>query len=400
MKLKNKGILLFFSLFVFFVSTAHAQVYRVSLLTCEPGDELYSAFGHSAIRIMDLGTGRDMVFNYGTFDFDTPFFLYKFARRTLDYKLDVTTYARFIQVYSAEGRAISEQVLDISPPQARSLVEFLDVNLLPDRRFYRYDFFFDNCATRIRDAIELTLGDELVWKEPETEAEPKTFRNLIDECILTSVWADFGIDLALGAVIDEEASSYDAQFLPDYMQAAFARAEIHGKDRKGIRPLVSETRVILDFPPAQQKSWGLFNPYVLLWLLAILFAVITYLGFKRKRLYLGFDIALFSILGILGIVIFLLWFATDHIATKMNWNILWAFPGHLILAFALLSKNLKSWIRKYLLFALIAADAAVVFWIFGWQSFHPSIVPLLLVIILRTNYLYYNIGKHKVLASS
>ncbi|MDN3204834.1 Lnb N-terminal periplasmic domain-containing protein [Algoriphagus sediminis] len=397
MKLNSKAFVLFLSLFFCLGSVAQAQVYRVSLLTCEPGEELYSAFGHSAIRIMDIGSGRDMVFNYGTFDFDTPFFLYKFARRTLDYQLSVTTYARFIQAYNAEQRGVTEQVLDISGEQARYLVEFLEVNLLPERRYYRYDFFFDNCATRIRDAFELALGDDLIWAEPEPADEPKTFRNLIDEYILSSVWADFGIDLALGSVIDEEASAYEAQFLPDYMQEAFARAEVQ-RDIRGIRPLVKETNIILDFPPAQPKSWGLFNPYVLLWLLAILFGTITYLGYRRKRLYIGFDFGLFSILGLLGIVIFLLWFATDHIATKMNWNILWAFPGHLVLAFALLSKNLKSWVRKYLLFALIAADAAVVFWIFGWQSFHPSIVPLLLVIILRTNYLYYNIGKYKVSA--
>nr|HAD51250.1 hypothetical protein [Algoriphagus sp.] len=116
-----------------------------------------------------------------------------------------------------------------------------------------------------------------------------------------------------------------------------------------------------------------------------------------KKLFIGFDIALFSILGILGIVIFLLWFATDHSATKWNWNILWAFPGHLFLAIALFSKNLKLWVRKYLLAALILADAAVVFWILGWQSFHPSLIPILLVIILRTNYLYYNISKYKPL---
>jgi len=397
MRLNSKVFVLFLSLFFYVGSVVQAQVYRVSLLTCEPGEELYSAFGHSAIRIMDIGSGRDMVFNYGTFDFDTPFFLYKFARRTLDYRLSVTTYARFIQAYNAEQRGVTEQVLDISGEQARYLVEFLEVNLLPERRYYRYDFFFDNCATRIRDAFELAMGDDLIWAEPEPTDKPKTFRNLIDEYILSSVWADFGIDLALGSVIDGEASAYDAQFLPDYMQEAFARAEVQ-RDIRGIRPLVKETNIILDFPPAQPKSWGLFNPYVLLWLLAILFGAITYLGYRRKRLYIGFDFGLFSILGLLGIVIFLLWFATDHIATKMNWNILWAFPGHFVLAFALLSKNLKSWVRKYLLFALIAADAAVVFWIFGWQSFHPSIVPLLLVIILRTNYLYYNIGKYKVSA--
>jgi hypothetical protein len=104
-------------------------------------------------------------------------------------------------------------------------------------------------------------------------------------------------------------------------------------------------------------------------------------------------------LGILGIVIFLLWFATEHSATQWNWNILWAFPGHLILAFTLLRKKLKPWVRHYLLAALILADAAVVFWILGFQSFHPSLIPILLVVILRTNYLYYNVDKYKAISA-
>src|SRR5690606_2894558 len=87
-----------------------------------------------------------------------------------------------------------------------------------------------------------------------------------------------------------------------------------------------------------------------------------------------------------------LWFFTDHAATKWNWNILWAFPGHLALVWGLIKNRSQTWVRKYLLFALILADAAVVFWILGWQSFHPSLIPIVLVIILRTNYLYYNIG--------
>lgn len=396
MDFKNKIIVLFFFLIITGLTTAQAQLYRVSLLTCSPGEDLYSAFGHSAIRVLDLSTGEDLVFNYGTFDFDTPYFLVKFARRTLDYQLSVSSYARFVQHYAAEGRAVSEQILATSQRQNELLVEFLQVNYLPDRRSYRYDFFYDNCATRIRDAIELALGDQLIWNDPQPSPEPQTFRDLIDEYILANVWADFGIDLALGAVIDQEASPYHAQFLPDYMEAAFARAEIQGDGPT--RPLVKETRTILERGPVEASGLTLFNPYLLLWLLAIAFGVMTYLGFKRKRLFLGMDIALFSVLGVLGVVMFLLWFATDHSATKWNWNLLWAFPGHLVLARALAAKTLKPWVRHYLLAALILADAAVVFWILGWQSFHPSLVPLFLVLILRSNYLYYNLGRFKSFA--
>lgn len=396
MKSKKKVIGLIIFLLVSQAYVSQAQLYRISLLTCDPGDELYMAFGHSAIRVLDNIKGTDYVFNYGTFNFNTPNFYGKFAGGRLDYMLSVSTYADFVATYTREQRSIREQVLDLSLEQEKYMVEFLQVNYLPERRYYRYDFFFDNCATRIRDAMDLVLGDKLVWNDEGADKSEKTFRDLIDEYVLNMPWADLGIDLALGAVIDRDATAQEEQFLPDYMEKAFARASIVGDGPT--RPLVKENHVILDFP-SQNAAMPSLNPYWLFWLVAVVFTVITYVGFKRKLLFIGFDIALFSILGILGIVIFLLWFATEHSATQWNWNILWAFPGHVILAFALLRKNLKPWVRHYLLAALILADAAVVLWILGFQSFHPSLIPILLVVILRTNYLYYNIDKYKAISA-
>lgn len=393
MDFKKKSLGLLFFLIILAISPVQAQVYRVSLLTCDPGEDLYSAFGHSAIRVTDTRSGRDMVFNYGTFDFDTPNFYLKFTQGKLDYQLSVTTYARFIQEYDRNKRDVREQVLNTSQEQNRRLVEFLEINYLPERRGYRYDFFFDNCATRIRDALELALNDKLIWNDPNPKPEPKTFRNLVDEYVYPLPWADFGIDLALGSVIDAEASSYEKQFLPDYLEAAFARAEIQGDGPT--RALVKESTTILSYPDTGDKGMEAFNPYLILWAVAIIFTIVTFWGFKKKRLFIGFDIALFGVLGLLGVVVFLLWFFTDHTATKWNWNLLWAFPAHLLLVKGLLAKKVAPWVKKYLLFALIMADAVVVFWILGWQSFHPSLVPLLLVLILRTNYLYYNVERLK-----
>lgn len=391
MNLKKKVFGIFLLIFSG-LSSLQAQDYRVSLLTCDPGEELYSAFGHSAIRVMDAETGQDFVFNYGTFNFNTPNFYGKFAAGKLDYMLSVSTYADFIEDYYNQERGVQEQVLNLSTEQAQFLVEYLQVNYSPERRNYRYEFFFNNCATKVRDAMELTLGDNLIWNDQEKEADEKTFRTLIDEYVLRLPWADLGIDLALGSVIDRDATPREEQFLPDYMEAAFARAEIQGDGPT--RPFVKESSVILDFPN-NQFTMSSINPYWIFWVVAILFTAVTFIGFKKKKLLIGFDVAFFGLIGMMGIVIFFLWFATEHTATKWNWNLLWAFPGHLVLAVALLSKNLKPWVRQYLLFALIMADAAVVFWILGWESFHPSLIPILLVLILRTNYLYYNVGKHK-----
>lgn len=372
---------------------AVAQDYQVSLLTCDPGDELYSAFGHNAVRVLDRDTGRDIVFNYGTFDFDTPNFYLKFARGKLDYMLSVSTYEQFIFHYQYLQRSVREQVLDLSPEQTLRAVQFLQTNYEPENRFYRYDFFFDNCATRIRDMVEMVLGDQLQWGETPEAAE-KTFRNLVDEYVYRMPWADFGIDLALGSVIDRETTEREQQFLPDYMEAAFANAVIVGDGPS--RPLVRSASTVLEITPPPSAG-SLFNPYLLLWVIAIAGIALTYIGHKRKQLYIGWDLVMFGVLGLVGLVIVFLWFFTDHSATVYNWNILWAFPAHLLLVYGLMQKEPGHWVRKYLFFALLMADAAVVFWILGWQSFHPSILPLLLLIILRTNYLYYNLDRLKSL---
>jgi len=389
----KKHLILFLILTFSALGQVMGQAYQISLLTADPGNELYSAFGHSAIRVLDKMNRTDYVFNYGTFDFSTPNFYGKFAGGQLDYMLSVSTFAAFVSEYDRQGRGIKEQILDLNQEQTDYMLEFLQINYQPERRYYRYDFFYDNCATRIRDGLDLVLGDKLVWKDEVNESNEKTFRALVDEYVYTLTWADLGIDIALGSVIDIDATPFEEQFLPDYMFESFARAEIQGDGPA--RPLVKSTGVILEFPKTE-KSMETLNPYWIFWLIAIIFTAITFIGFKKKRLFIGFDLALFGILGIIGLVVTYLWFGSELSQTKWNWNILWAFPGHLLLVKGLYSKTLAPWVRKYLLFALIMADAAVVFWILGWQSFHPSIIPLLLVVILRTNYLYYNIGKYRL----
>ena len=368
------------------LSPAKAQFWEVSLLTADPGTELYSSFGHSAIRMREIGPdGRDLVFNFGTFDFDTPNFYGKFATGKLNYMLSVVPYDRFIVEYDYYKRGLREQVLDLNQEQKDFLLQHLDAQYDPARRFYKYDFFYNNCATKIRDAFEIAMGEQLVWSD--SIAEEKTFRNLIDEFVLPLPWADFGIDLALGAVIDRPATELEKQFLPTYMEQAFANATIV---ENGVsRPLVKQSRVLLEYPKeaAQQP---LLNPTVVFWLLAVVFAVLTLYGFKKGKLMKGLDVAFFGVLGILGVVVTFLWFFTDHSATLWNWNILWAFPGHLVLVWGLVARPNANWISSYLLFVMGATVLTLLFWMFGMQSFSPALIPILLLLLLRANFLFYN----------
>lgn len=369
------------------LTPAKAQFWEVSLLTADPGTELYSSFGHSAIRMREMGPdgGRDLVFNFGTFDFDTPNFYGKFATGKLNYMLSVVPYDRFIVEYDYYKRGLREQVLDLNQEQKDFLLQHLDAQYAPERRFYKYDFFYNNCATKIRDAFDISMGKQLVWSD--SVGVEKTFRNLIDEFVLPLPWADFGIDLALGAVIDRPATELEKQFLPTYMEQAFANATIV---ENGVsRPLVRESRVLLEYPKENVQQ-SLLNPSMVFWLLTLVFAALTLYGFKKGKLMKGLDVALFGTVGILGIVVAFLWFFTDHSATAWNWNILWAFPGHLVLVWGLVARPNATWISSYLLFVMGATVMTLLFWIFGLQSFSPALIPILLLLLLRSNFLFYN----------
>jgi len=368
------------------LTPARAQFWEVSLLTADPGPELYASFGHSAIRLREIGPdGRDLVFNFGTFDFDTPNFYGKFATGKLNYMLSVVPYDRFIIEYDYYKRGLREQVLDLNQEQKDFLLQHLDAQYAPERRFYKYDFFYNNCATKIRDAFDIAMGKQLVWSD--SVGEEKTFRNLIDEFVLPLPWADFGIDLALGAVIDRPATELEKQFLPTYMEQAFANATIL---ENGVsRPLVKQSRVLLEYPQENAQQ-SLLNPSMVFWLLTLVFAALTFYGFKKGKLMKGLDVALFGSVGILGLVVAFLWFFTDHSATAWNWNILWAFPGHLVLVWGLVARPNATWISSYLLFAMGATVMTLLLWIFGLQSFSPALIPILLLLLLRANFLFYN----------
>jgi hypothetical protein len=193
--------------------------------------------------------------------------------------------------------------------------------------------------------------------------------------------------LALGAVIDRPATPHEKQFLPTYMEQAFANATIV---ENGVsRPLVKQNRVLLEYPK-EESARSLFNPFVVFWLLALIYVALTAYGFKKGKLMKGLDLLLFGGLGILGLVVTFLWFFTDHSATLWNWNLLWAFPGHLVLVWGLFYRPNATWLSPYLLFVTGAAVITLLLWMFGLQSFAPALIPILLLILMRANFLFYN----------
>ena len=126
---------------------------KVSIITCSPGNEMYSVYGHSAIRVNDPRLNYDVAFNYGIFDFSSPNFLYRFCAGQTDYLLGAYRFDTFLNEYQQDKRSVFEQELNLTAKEKQAVVDFLVWNAQPENRVYRYNFFFDNCATRVRDVI-------------------------------------------------------------------------------------------------------------------------------------------------------------------------------------------------------------------------------------------------------
>lgn len=360
------------------VTTLSPQA-KLSLLTCAPGTELYSIFGHSAFRVQDPVSRLDWVYNYGVFEFDTPNFILKFARGKLRYYVLSYSYRHFHREYLTEGRAIKEQVLAVNDAQKKAIFEALMTNELPENKYYAYDFFFDNCSTRERDLLENALGADLRF-HPRKDDDYGTYRDLIDPYLRNDVWADFGIDLLLGLPTDADAHQKGAVFLPDYLFEALASAEI--KENGSWKPLVSETQTLLDLPATPVTAFQ-YSPHVLTWGIFTVALLFSFLGFKNGKAYKGFDIVFFLVLALLGTLMLLFWIGTNHQATYKNLNMLWAWPFYYILVFALIGNRRQHWVKHFAKLGLPAIGVVLAsHWLLP-QAFHAAVLPLMMTATLR-----------------
>ncbi|AKD02782.1 DUF4105 domain-containing protein [Pontibacter korlensis] len=370
---------------------------KISLITCSSGPDLYAIFGHSAVRVNDPATGLDVIFNYGTFDFDEPNFYLKFAQGKLRYKLSVAHFRDFVYSYSMDNRSVYEQELNLTEEQKQQYWAFLTNNYLPENRFYLYDFFFDNCATRIRDGLEATFPNQLTFNISHFDKD-YSFRNLIDLYLGPQPWGDFGIDLALGARIDQEATPYQYMFLPDYLSKGFGNATIVQNGQTA--PLTLEPRVIFERDPSIPLEGGWLTPQVLFWTFLLVVVALTVADFVKRRRSRVFDMVFFLVLGLLGIVVLLLWFATDHQATAYNFNLLWAIPTHAVVAFFLARYALREWVHKYMLITTIITAVALIGWPLWPQMYHAAFLPIMLAAILRGAYTIWFSKKAQTLAQN
>jgi hypothetical protein len=354
---------------------------RISLLTIAPGEELYSAFGHSAVRVHDPRLGLDRVYNYGTFDFDPPGFYGKFVLGKLNYRLDIEGFGRFERVYHFFRRSYREQEFNLSAEQRQALFNFLEVNYLPENRYYLYDFFFDNCATRIRDILGQVLGDSLRLRDPDAAGD-STFRDLLDVYLQDRPWPDFGIDLALGATVDRQATYSERMFLPDYLAAELSRAQVLRGGQP--QPLVLRDEWLYEAPAEAAGGLWWLSPWAIWGTLLLALGLATWLGIRRGRWRRGLDVLLFSVSGLSGAILLFFWLCTDHKPAIWNLNVLWLLPTHLFFAWLLLRRKVPGWLRYYFMGSGALTALLLAGWLLLPQALNPAFIPWMLMLVLRS----------------
>jgi hypothetical protein len=311
---------------------------RISLLTCGVGDEIWETFGHTGVRIIDSAHHTDVVYNYGTFNgFDKDFEL-KFMRGKLPYYLSIDQFPDFMEEYVEAKRQVQEQVLLLPGKQKEDIKAFLDDNALPENREYKYDFFFDNCATRIRDIFPKVFGDQFKFAQVLPPDSKLTYRQIINIYFYKTHWERVGINILLGSKIDAVMTNKDIMFLPDYLRDGLAGATVDGKR------ISTDPAIIL--PGGARTPAGPNYPLILMVILALL--TVAGLSVPGLRI-LGkvMSSLLLLVTGLLGCLILVMWFGTDHQGCHDNYNLLWALPTNLILAFSQRRKG------RYALIAIV-----------------------------------------------
>ena len=382
----NKIYFFFTLLFLSYIQITAQQLTEkatISVVTCGPGNELYSTFGHSAFRVYDSNLGLDKIYNYGTFDFNAPNFYLNFAKGKLTYQLSTSTFSRFLREYQYGNRWVKTQELALNINEVQAVFNFLENNAKPENKSYQYDFFYDNCSTKIEDVIKTVLKDKVHFNNTHITTN-KTHRDLIADYTSNHPWSKFGIDLALGSVIDKKATKDDYKFLPDYIYEAFDNATI--TTQNNTTELVKKRLTILKEKKLNQP-FSILIPFITFLCLALFILFITYKNFSSLKRSKWLDFTLYFSTGLVGVVVLLLWFATSHTATYKNFNFLWAFAPNLVVAFLILKSKLPTWLKYYNWFLIVLLVVMAILWLLKIQVFNLALLPFVLALAMRYYYI-------------
>ncbi len=348
------------------------------LITCGPGTETYSIYGHSALRIAIPEKKSDVIYNWGVFDYNTKNFAWKFAKGRLDYMLDTETTKSFLQSYFFEQRYVYSQRINLNSKELRKLTDLVNENLRPENIKYRYDFFYDDCSTRIRDLLEKSIGDKLNYPPAESGKVP-TFRQMVAKYQDPYPWLKFGVDLIMGSTSDKKAHFRDQMFLPIDMKDGLSKTVIQRDDKR--IPLLQNPEILLDFNTPSVRQKFLVSPPFVFTLLIILILILAAI-IKNSKIIRAIDIIIFSVFSILSVLMIFFNFFTDHEQMKWNLNILWLNPFIIVcLLMLILNKPGEIWFRMSF---YISAIFLVINFVLP-QEFNIAFLLLDIIIIIRSS---------------
>ena len=335
---------------------------EVSLLTCGPAPEIYSLYGHTALRIQDPVHQADWAVNWGVFNMRERFFALRFVFGLTDYRVAVYPMQEMLAEYAAERRWIKEQYVRLSREEKKKLLSLLDENLKPENVYYRYNYFYDNCTTRPRDLIVGCLSHN---DYPATMPTQTTYREEIHKWNEHHRWARLGNDLLLGVKSDVPLTSREAEFLPDNLRKSFDKWDrVYG------------THYLLA-PQAEVSDDEGLTPLVCAIIVAVLIVALTMVGHFRKWPLLWLDSTLMVLVGLPGIILFAMLFS-QHPTVNCNFQLLLLNPLALWGAFLLWQKK---WRRKVAWVWL----ACILICILGsiWQRYAEGIIVLAFALLIR-----------------
>ena len=292
---------------------------EISLLTCQPHDEVYSLYGHTAIRFHDTRKGRqiDAAFNSGVFDFKKSFFVLRFVFGLTDYELGAYPYKYFVQEYRQFGSMVTEQVLNLTSDEKQKLQDALAENLEPENKIYRYNYFYNNCTTKARDIIEQCINGKVEYAEREDYMP--SYRDMVHEMTRNNPWSRFGNDILLGIKADKTTTQREQEFLPHHLMYDFDHAQIYENGQ--YRPLVKERRMAVPAGVQMVKGGFPLSPMVCAVILLAVGLVIFLIEWKKRRAFVLWDILLMVVTGIIGIMLTLMIFS-QHPTVSLNLQII------------------------------------------------------------------------------
>lgn len=358
----------------------------VSLLTCGPGNEVWSYYGHTALRVEDKAHGTDMAVNWGMFSFGQDYFILRFVFGMTDYQIGIFPMSDFIADYASQGRWVKQQRIRLRRDEKLSIVRAIEENAQPENRTYRYNFFYDNCTTRARNMLVDHIGSKNIHL-PKAETY-STYRGEIHKWNEDHRWARFGNDLLLGFPADRHIDRLEWEFLPDNLSQDFAiqaRADIDTD--AGMSPVAKkrgialvDTTFYVVAPQATVIESEPITPKVVFLCFALVILVLCGVETWKKKNFWWLDAALLVLTGLPGVVLLAMVFS-QHPTVQVNFQMLILNPLNLFFVWKVAKKLRKGKMHWY--YHAWAAMLLLALFLGFWQDYAEGMNILALSLLLR-----------------